>query len=110
MNIKKQKSKENTPGEATRRGLVRLKGTYNNNYQFEDLSQFVLPDQQIVKLNSIIKNSLSSSNLDERPEHNQNGAGKSSAEPRRKYKHIKSVQLNNEDSIYGIYAYKYMYK
>jgi hypothetical protein len=37
---------------------------------------------------------LSSSNLDERPEHNQNGAGKSSAEPRRKYKHSKSVQLN----------------
>ena len=99
---KKKKSKENIPGEAARPGLVRLKGTYNNNYQFEDLSQFVLPDQQIVKFNSIMKNSLSSSNIDERKEQNLNGACNSSTEPHRKYKHSKSVQLNNEDSIYGI--------
>ena len=92
-----QKSKEAISNEPSRIGLVKLKGKNNNNYQFEDLSQFVIQkDQQIVKLNSILKNSLSSDNLKENNKNVCNETG-----TRRKYKHSKSVQINNEDSIYG---------
>ena len=48
-------------------------------------------DQQIVKLNSILKNGLTQSDIDE----------KKMPDVQRKYKHSKSVQINNDDSIYG---------
>jgi hypothetical protein len=50
----------------------------------------------MVKLNSILKNSLSSDNLKENSENPCK-----ETDSKIKYKHSKSVQINNEDSIYG---------
>lgn len=100
-----KKSKDTSPEKHknyTHHTLTRLKST-NNNYQFEDLSHFVIqeniPSKEKYLSKSILK-TKSNSSKDLASVDNQDNEKKEFLK-NRQFRQSKSVQINNDDSIYG---------